>query len=183
MSDGRAEERKSRSMDARLSSGETSRQRQNCQISKSSSDRSFQNLNILLHFVSQIKEVEAQDVFKVGAETSALSSFVSFSKLVLRPTLRGIVILFHKTFTFSRFSSQTSRWITCSKLKLQACRNKRHHRLLPRTTRFIQYKTSWLTMFLFSGTKYDFWLYYSNSTISDWLTWTGKKNKKTEWSL
>merc|ERR1719158_1205831 len=22
------------------------------------------------------------------------------------------------------------------------------------------------------GTKYDFWLYYSNSTISDWLTWT-----------
>ena len=27
----------------------------------------------------------------------------------------------------------------------------------------------------FSGTKYDFWLYYSNTTISDWLTWTGKK--------
>jgi len=22
------------------------------------------------------------------------------------------------------------------------------------------------------GTKYDFWLYYSNTTISDWLTWT-----------
>ena len=22
------------------------------------------------------------------------------------------------------------------------------------------------------GTKYDFWLYYSNSSISDWLTWT-----------
>ena len=22
------------------------------------------------------------------------------------------------------------------------------------------------------GTKYDFWLYYSNNTISDWLTWT-----------
>jgi receptor-type tyrosine-protein phosphatase beta len=22
------------------------------------------------------------------------------------------------------------------------------------------------------GTKYDFWLYYSNSTINDWLTWT-----------
>ena len=30
--------------------------------------------------------------------------------------------------------------------------------------------------FLSSGTKYDFWLYYSNSTISDWLTWTGKKS-------
>jgi cadherin 5 type 2 (VE-cadherin) len=22
------------------------------------------------------------------------------------------------------------------------------------------------------GTKYDFWLYYSNSSISDWLAWT-----------
>ena len=29
--------------------------------------------------------------------------------------------------------------------------------------------------FFFSGTKYDFWLYYSNSTISDWLTWTGEQ--------
>ena len=30
-------------------------------------------------------------------------------------------------------------------------------------------------VYSFSGTKYDFWLYYSNTTISDWLTWTGKK--------
>ena len=22
------------------------------------------------------------------------------------------------------------------------------------------------------GTKYEFWLYYSNSTVHDWLTWT-----------
>lgn len=23
-----------------------------------------------------------------------------------------------------------------------------------------------------AGTKYEFWLYYSNSTLNDWLTWT-----------
>ena len=34
----------------------------------------------------------------------------------------------------------------------------------------------------FSGTKYDFWLYYSNTTISDWLTWTGKKSFYFFWS-
>lgn len=32
-------------------------------------------------------------------------------------------------------------------------------------------KTMTLTRGL-PGTKYDFWLYYSNSTITDWLTWT-----------
>ena len=53
--DGRADERKSRSMDAHLLSGETSRQRQNCQISKSSSDRSIQNSNILFPFDTSYK--------------------------------------------------------------------------------------------------------------------------------
>ena len=115
-------------------------------------------------------------VYKVGAETSTSSGkmcYMTDFKRFLKMLLRNFV---------SRFSSQASRWITCRKLKLQAVGNQRHHRLLPRTPRLILQLLFFVENFLPSGTKYDFWLYYSNSTISDWLTWTGKRSFSKLWS-